>query len=95
LECREIWFSRHAIERMFERGISPEVIRGVVESGEAIALYGDDKPHPSALLLGFLENRAIHVVVARDPDSYRCHVVTVYVPTPELWGDDFKTRRRS
>lgn len=95
MECRDIWFSRHAIERMFERGIAPEVVRRVVESGEMIAEYIDDKPYPSSLVLGFHQTSPVHVVVAWDSDARRCHVVTVYEPTSELWGDDFKTRRRS
>ena len=94
LDCREVWFSRHAIERMFERGVPPEVVRGIVESGEVIAEYADDKPYPSWLLLGSQGTRAVHVVVARDAEAHRCHVVTVYLPAQELWGEDFKARRQ-
>lgn len=93
MQCREIWFSRHAIERMFERGIPPDWVREVIEGGEIIAEYADDRPHPSFLFLGFREERAIHVVAAEDAESGRCHVITVYEPAPGLWGEDYKTRR--
>jgi hypothetical protein len=58
-----------------------------------IASYSDDAPYPSALVLGFDHGRPVHVVVARDGGTELCHIVTVYRPDPELWSDDFKTRR--
>jgi hypothetical protein len=33
------------------------------------------------------------VVVAVEPDTRECYVVTVYPPDPELWNSDFRTRR--
>jgi hypothetical protein len=48
----------------------------------------------SALLLGFTHGAPLHVLVARDDDRGNCYVVTVYRPDPELWGSDFKTRRK-
>lgn len=53
MNCREITFTRHAFERMFTRSISPEKIRTIVSSGEAIIEYIDDTPFPSTLLLGY------------------------------------------
>lgn len=93
MDCREIWFSRHAIERMFERGIPPDWIRSAMESAEIIAEYPGDRPYPSYLLLGYREGHPVHVVASKDAESGRCHVITVYEPAPELWGDNFKTRR--
>jgi len=95
MNCENIHYSRHAFERMFERAIPPEVIREVVAKGEIIASYPDDRPFPSALILGFDQARPIHVVAARNLVTGECHVVTVYVPDPTLWDAAFKQRRSS
>jgi hypothetical protein len=65
----------------------------VIRLGEVIAEYLDDDPFPSSLLLGFVENRPLHVVVAMELSSKNCYVITAYDPDPHLWEEDFKTRR--
>ncbi|MHB1605111.1 MAG: DUF4258 domain-containing protein [Leptospirales bacterium] len=62
-------------------------------SGEVIASYPDDTPYPSVLMLGYVQDRPLHVVAGRNPANEECIVVTVYVPDPLLWSEDFKTRR--
>jgi hypothetical protein len=60
MNCTRVVFTGHAIQRMFERAISRDDVLAVIEQGEAIAEYTDDKPHPSRLLLGFVGiNRCI------------------------------------
>lgn len=93
MDCSSVHFSRHAIERMFQRSIPPDEIFECIRSGEIIANYADDLPYPSALLLNFTQQTPLHVLVARDDQTGSCYVVTVYHPDPELWGSDFKTRR--
>ena len=92
MNCATIYYSRHAFERMFERAIAPEAVGQILARGEIIADYPDDRPFPSALMLGFDRTRAIHVVVARDGASAECHVVTVYLPDAALWDATFKRR---
>jgi hypothetical protein len=46
----KLTFRIHAIQRMFERSFSPEVVRSVVENGETIQEYPDDTPCPSRLV---------------------------------------------
>jgi hypothetical protein len=92
MECSQVIFSRHAVERLFQRGISPEMIADLLHAGEVIATYPEDRPYPSVLLLGFAQKQPVHAVVARDPESGACYMVTVYRPDPLLWGPDFKTR---
>jgi Domain of unknown function (DUF4258) len=91
--CKDLFFSRHAFERMFQRGIAPDAVAQVVASGEIIADYPDDQPFPSALLLGFLADQPVHAVVAHDPATDHCYVVTIYRPDPEIWDEAFKKRR--
>jgi hypothetical protein len=93
MECSGVRFTRRALERMFERAVSPALVLSIISKGEVIASYPDDVPFPSALLLGFDGQRPLHLVVARDPKSGLCFVVTVYVPDPDVWSEDFRTRR--
>jgi len=87
-------FSRHAIERMFQRDISPDIVHNVIENGEVIATYPDDKPYPSDLILGFEIDKPVHVVVANNQQTGECYIVTVYRPDSAVWNHDFKTRRQ-
>jgi len=93
MDCNSVRYSRHAIERMFQRSIRPDEVAECIRLGEAIANYPDDSPYPSALLLGFARGLPLHVLVAREDETADCYVVTVYRPDPALWGSDFRTRR--
>ena len=93
MRCNTLTFTRHAIERMFSRSIDVREIATLSDKGEVIADYPDDKPHPSALQLGFVGGLPVQVVVARDEQTEDCYVVTVYVPDPKLWDNEFRTRR--
>lgn len=92
MDCITITYSGHALRRLFERGLAPETVRRAIEAGEIIADYPEDQPHPSVLLLGFVEGTPLHVVLARTPEG-ACIVITAYRPDPLLWSDDFRTRR--
>lgn len=94
-DYKTLVFSGHAVRRMFEKCISERDVRRVIETGEIIASYPEDQPYPSCLMLGFVGEHALHVVVALDRASATCHVVTVYVPDPEVWHPDYRTRRSS
>ena len=85
-------FSGHAIIRMFDRGLSTNDVTAAIRGGETVFDYPNDEPYPSCLLLGTVEGKPVHVVVARDEIDYSCYVVTAYVPSLELWQADFKTR---
>ena len=91
--CVRLVFSGHAVQRMFERGIGRDDVKEVVAGGEAIAEYPDDSPYPSRLMLGHVNGKPIHVVVAVDKATATCIVITAYKPQPDWWKDDFRTRR--
>lgn len=93
MECKEILFSGHAMQRMFERGITTADVRSVIASGDTIENYPDDLPYPSRLMLGSAGERPLHVVVAINEDSARCYVITAYYPEPVWWDTEFRTRR--
>ena len=87
-------FRLHAVQRMFERGISASDVRHVIQSGKVIEDYPKDAPYPSCLILGTIQGRPLHVVVAIDKDSSQAIVVTVYEPDLQQWEPGFERRRR-
>ena len=93
MNCGSLSFSGHALRRMFQRGLGRRDVTDAIRDGEVIADYPDDRPHPSYLLLGFVNDRPIHVVVAHDLDAQHCIVVTAYIPDEALWADGFRKRR--
>jgi hypothetical protein len=93
MQCTQIHYSGHALRQMFARGISTAEVRELIAQGKTIVEYSDDTPYPSFLLLAFVDQRALHGVIAKNPDDGSCIVVTVYEPDPALWSDDFESRR--
>jgi len=93
MECKHVFFSGHAVQRMFERGISKSDVLAVIASGEVIAEYPDDEPFPSYLILGFIEGHPVHIVLGVDHLTQTGYLITAYTPDLSLWNSDFKTRR--
>ncbi|MDO8350780.1 MAG: DUF4258 domain-containing protein [Gallionella sp.] len=93
MDCKTMNFSRHAFERMFQRGIDPDAVAQVIAEGVVIADYPDDQPFPSVLLLGFDGRQPVHAVVARELATGNCHLVTIYLPDPAIWDESFKRRK--
>lgn len=89
----KVTYRVHAVRRMFERGISEAQVREVLEGGEEITAYPDDRPYPSRLLLGWRGERPLHVVAAYNARDDEEIVITVYEPEAALWEDGFKRRR--
>jgi hypothetical protein len=93
VECKELLFSRHAIERMFERSLGPDHVREALAEGEVIADFPDDKPLPTCLMLYVSGGQPLHVVVAYNLGTQRCIIITAYRPDPGLWEPGYRTRR--
>lgn len=87
-------FRVHALQRMFERRITEEDVRYVLDTGETVEDYPNDRPYPSRLMLGWKGQRPLHVVVADDVEESTMIVVTVYEPDTSLWKDNFRRRRQ-
>ena len=88
----EYIYRLHAIERMFQRDISEKQVEEVIENGEVIESYIDDKPYPSFLTLGYVDGIALHVVYAKDEED-NVIVITAYKPNLTKWQEDLKTRK--
>ena len=89
----KLLFRVHAVQRMFERGISVSKVRGALESGKTIEDYSSEMPEPSRLILGFQGKRPFHVVSSENPETNEATIITVYLPDLKRWNKDFKTRR--
>lgn len=93
IKCSKFQYSTHAVRRMLEKGISFFEVEQCIVTGEIIKDYEDDRPYPSKLLLNFIANRPIHVVVAQNPTTEECIIVTCYEPDISIWTIDFRTKR--
>jgi uncharacterized DUF497 family protein len=82
------------MQRMFERSISYQDVKAVLKTGTVIEDYADDRPYPSRLVLGFVNGRALHVVVATNAQDNLEIVITVYAPSGDVWESDLKRRRK-
>jgi hypothetical protein len=78
---------------MFERSIDETDIKAVLEQGEVIEDYPNDKPYPSQLILGWRGTRPLHVVAANNKADEETIIITVYEPDPEQWTADFRRRK--
>lgn len=89
----KIMFRVHAVQRMFERNVTVKKVREALETGEVIEDYSSEMPEPSRLLLGFQGKRPFHVVTSENPAANELTVITVYLPDPNKWKKDFRSRR--
>jgi len=85
-------FRVHAVRRMFERRISRDDVRHVVEYGRVVEDYPDDKPYPSRLMLGYCGEKPIHVVLADNFSADERIIITAYEPDPKQWDAHFMRR---
>ncbi|MHC4220883.1 MAG: DUF4258 domain-containing protein [Planctomycetota bacterium] len=93
VEYKHIVFSGHAIRQMFRRGLEKDNVLTVIQAGDIVVDYPEDKPYPSCLILGFVKNEPIHVVFAIDTDQQIGIVITAYIPDTKLWTEDFRSRK--
>ncbi len=94
MNSRPIIYRIHAIQRMFERRISGENVRQVLQAGEVIEDYSDEMPFPSKLMLGKRGERPLHVVMAENTRENELVVITVYEPDPSQWKSGSRNRKK-
>jgi Domain of unknown function (DUF4258) len=85
---------KHVLQKLAERGLSQRSVLEVIETGEVIRDYSDDKPFPSALLLGYPASQPLHVVAACDEMSETAFIITAYEPSLEIFETDYRTRKK-
>lgn len=83
----------HARQQMAERGVTPADVRAVRSSGRLIGeTHHAGRPFPTQIWLGWIDDRALHVVLAVDPEGAD-YVITVYQPDPDQWNDALDMRQ--
>ncbi len=90
---KKILFLPHAMKQMSrpDRMITAEEIRETVLFGEIIEEYQEDQRGESCLIFCAKQGRIIHVVCA--PKTEYLAIITAYLPAPDQWSSDFKSRR--
>ena len=84
--------TKHAKERLEERGIKVDDIVNCINTGQIIKQYVDDTPLPSCLILGkSCLQKYMHIVISKDDEFI--YVITAYFPDKDLWEKDLKTRK--
>ena len=92
--CKEnkLRWTQHIFRRLIERDISMTDVRDAILSGDIIEMYPEDYPDPSCLILGHSKTKQyLHVVCGIHNDEL--WLITAYVPNPEKWSDDFRSRK--
>ncbi len=80
-------FSKHAVDQSILRRIRVDEIREIIETGEIIEDYPNDKYGPSCLIFGMtLDKRPLHVQISY-PSRPLLKIVTLYEPDEDLWVD--------
>lgn len=90
---QKLLFRVHAVQRMFERNVSVKQVIRSLQTGETIEDYSAEMPEPGRLILSFQRKRPVHVVTSENPDTNETTIITVYIPDPNKWNRDFKSRR--
>ena len=89
----KIFFRVHALQRMFERGISEKRVIEALKTRDTIEDYSSEMQEPGRLILGYQGKRPFHVVASENPETNEITIITVYIPDPDRWTKDFKGRR--
>ena len=87
----DIFFTKHALQRMFERDVPIEEVTEAIANAQVIAEYLDDKPYPSVLVKSLAPGKPLHVVYSKAKDRHI--VITAYRPSSTEWNVDYTERR--
>ncbi len=91
---KEVLFTSHALHQMNlpERMITKQEVKETVLYGEIIEDYPQDiRGHSCLFMRAVSPNRIIHVVCS--PKKEYLTIVSAYLPSPEKWESDWKTRK--
>ena len=88
--CKDVEYSNHSVFKLIEREISVDDVEAILETGEVIKEYLNDKPYPSFLILGFIKGKPIHIVTAYYKKT--CIIITAYWVDKTKWDDNYKNK---
>ena len=79
--------------RLEQRAVSTVMLLKSVRDFEIIERYPDDKYLPSYLVRAELKGVVFHAQIATDVEGDNVRIVTMYVPNPGEWSQDFRVRK--
>jgi hypothetical protein len=88
----EYEISLHAEKERYAENITISDLETAISTGEVLADYPHDPRGPSCLVLGYSQDRPIHIVCGYTLQQW-IRIITVYLPKPPKWLDA-KTRAR-
>lgn len=88
----EYEISFHAEKERYAEDIAISDLETAIINGEILENYLDDPRGLSCLILGYSQNRPIHIVCGYT-SMKGIRVITVYIPKPPKWIDD-RTRAK-
>ena len=83
----EYEISFHAEKERYAEDITIPDLETAILNGGILEDYPDDPRGPSCLVLGYSQNRPIHIVCGHTPIKW-IRMVTVYIPRPPKWIDE-------
>jgi hypothetical protein len=87
VERDEYEISFHAEKERYAEDISIEELQSAILSGEILEDYPNDPRGPSCLILGYSQDRPIHVVCGGTPINW-VRIITIYRPDLPKWIDE-------
>ena len=80
--------------RLQQRNLRADMMVAAADSLEIIENYPDDKYLPSFLVRGEAAGIVFHVQIATDVQGNNVRIVTMYIPEPDEWDEEFRFRKR-
>ena len=87
INAGEYEISFHAEKERYAEDISIADIETAITTGEILEDYPNDPRGPSCLILGYSQNRPIHIVCGYSSFKW-VRIITVYLPKPPKWIDE-------
>ena len=93
IEAEQFEFSKHATNQSLLRRIQVQEVREIIQQGQIIEDYPNDKYGPSCLIRGLtLNDRPLHIQCSY-PSRPLVKIITLYEPDPLRWNETFTQRR--
>ena len=81
------------LQKLAERDLPQSAVLEVLLRGERIRDYLEDRPFPSALFLGYVAGKPLHVVAAHDETNRTAFIITAYEPSSDVFEPDHRTKK--
>ena len=92
IKNNEYEISFHAEKERYAEDIKISDLEAAISNGAILENYSDDARGPSCLILGYSQNRPIHIVCGHT-DIEWIRIITVYIPKKPKWINE-RVRKR-